>query len=1353
MIKRMICTFLTVSMLLASLSVFASDIQYSVGADGVTVTSWNKNAEYVIEVPSMIDGKPVIAIADEAFKDCVSVYEISLPSTVKSISGSAFNGCVSLKNVMLYENAFFVSENGAIYNSDKTELVRLFDMSCQSFTVPNTVTKIADHAFYGMYNLEKLVFTDNNITQIGSYAFYNCTELEYFPLDSVESIGEYAFYNCLSFSSSVYLTSLKNIPDGMLMNCKGIKNAVLSSDTLSIGAYAFAGCNALTAVLIPQAATVGADAFVGTGATLYCTSDALKYAKASGIPYIETVYTGEKKVSSVSVDDPVLNISLADDVIPALKLTPADCQVPYTYLVSSEPDIVRVENGKLSAMSTGTAIITATTLDGAHTVSFTVNVSDADAPLQSHHPYSSDRTESYSYTVSGSPSKIAVTFSAQTYVESGRDYIIISDKNGENIGSFTAGELANKTLIINGDTVNVSIKADADVEYYGFCIVRAESADDHTFVQDVSLPQTELTMSYGESKSLSAVISPSDAISDITYYSTDDSVVTVDEKGNVYAINGGNAFIVAFDAYTNKSVECKITVIKNVYDGIHYTVNGSYVALTHYEGEEIDLVIPSEINGLTVNEIADGAFMYSPTLKSVTIPQSIEKIAENAFAGCVGIESFSVDEKNKNYSSVNGMLCDKNAKVLISYPCGIYGKAVIPNGIVSIGEYAFYMCVNTTSVSIPNTVNEIHHNAFAFCEALDEFICQGGAFTSELGIMYTDSGKTLERVPCSFKGDFTLKSGVEHISFGAFISCGEIESLTLPESVRSFDKGAFSHLIGLVSFSVSDDNTSFSSKEGALLDKDGKTLLAFPANINGKYSIPDTVASIGAYAFYASSLDGVFFTPSVVSIGEYAFYLSDSLSIIVLPCSVDRIGDYAFDNCSNLKIFAPGNVSVIGRSLKAQMFCGGDTVDMAAKSGYRVKYINYSSNNTGAAFSSERLPPFAFNATRIYGGDLALVRSALDNESVSLYSIGFGQYQTSEEFICDVYCAKGVTSVYRIDGSDIKKVSFEAFDGGLRLSTVGGLYAFEYGVEKQSSDILTVRSFPDKMQYTYGEKLNTDGLLLNYKEFSGIATLVSDGFSCSAQLDKNGENEVTVQYKDCELQFNVRVTAEDLSGSLILTGEGRLGQTLTLSLEGITPVGLPYSISWFRDGERIRGQHSEAYTVTADDSGKTITAVITAENGFEGSVTSNGITVSYVRIMSDTYVINDGDVMSKVSEKTPVSAILNTLNVKDGVRAFNGEKELSNDDHVTTGTQLRLYSGSEVIHTVHIVVTGDVNCDGKISLVDFVMMKAYMLGDLEFASYDAYAADINGDGKISLVDFIQFKAHMLGDYTIVGKEY
>ena len=376
MLKRMIGVLLAVSMLLTSLTVFAVDIQYSADADGITITSWDKNAEYVIEVPSMIDGKPVTAIADEAFKDCISVYEISLPSTVRSISGSAFNGCVSLKSVDLNENTFFVSENGAIYNSDKTELIRLFDISCQSFTMPDTVTKIADHAFYGMHNLENIVFTDNNITQIGSYAFYDCTKLEYFSLDSVESVGEYAFYNCSSFSGSVRLTSLKNIPNGMFMNCKNIKNAVLSSDTSSIGAYAFAGCNGLTAVLIPQGAAVKTDAFIGTGVTLYCSSNALKYAKASGIPYVETVYTGENKVTSAAVDDPVLNITLADAITPNIKLTPSDCQVPYTYLVSSDPEIVKIENGELLAVSVGTADITATTLDGAYTVSFKVNVSD-----------------------------------------------------------------------------------------------------------------------------------------------------------------------------------------------------------------------------------------------------------------------------------------------------------------------------------------------------------------------------------------------------------------------------------------------------------------------------------------------------------------------------------------------------------------------------------------------------------------------------------------------------------------------------------------------------------------------------------------------------------------------------------------------------------------------------------------------------------------------------------------------------------------------------------------------------------------------------------------------------------------
>ena len=135
--------------------------------------------------------------------------------------------------------------------------------------------------------------------------------------------------------------------------------------------------------------------------------------------------------------------------------------------------------------------------------------------------------------------------------------------------------------------------------------------------------------------------------------------------------------------------------------------------LTDYTGSGGNVVIPD-----TVTSIGDDVFFECTSLKSVTIPKSVTSIGEEKFYGCVKLEKIIVDSGNAYYSSVDGVLYNKDKTVLIKCPEGKKGKLMIPNTVVTISEVACAECKGLTEVTIPSSVRLIDRCAFAECKGL-----------------------------------------------------------------------------------------------------------------------------------------------------------------------------------------------------------------------------------------------------------------------------------------------------------------------------------------------------------------------------------------------------------------------------------------------------------------------------------------------------------------------------------------------------------------------------------------------------------------------------------------------------------
>lgn len=241
-------------------------------------------------------------------------------------------------------------------------------------------------------------------------------------------------------------------------------------------------------------------------------------------------------------------------------------------------------------------------------------------------------------------------------------------------------------------------------------------------------------------------------------------------------------------------------------DGVTFIGAGAFMACDSLTS----IAIPDGVTSIGYN-----AFAECLGLKSITVSSSVTSIGERAF--CSGVESITVDENNKNYSSDEyGVLFDKDKTELIQYPGGnarteytipdgvtdICSNAfessnnligiTIPEGVVGIGDCAFFCCENLENITLPDSLNSIGGGAFYDC-------------TSLVGISLPDSvtsigGQAFEC--CSSLTSITIPNKVTNIGFNMFSECVNLSSVTIPDSVISIENWAFSDCPALTSITI-----------------------------------------------------------------------------------------------------------------------------------------------------------------------------------------------------------------------------------------------------------------------------------------------------------------------------------------------------------------------------------------------------------------------------------------------------------------------------------------------------------------------------------------------------------------------
>lgn len=317
-----------------------------------------------------------------------------------------------------------------------------------------------------------------------------------------------------------------------------------------------------------------------------------------------------------------------------------------------------------------------------------------------------------------------------------------------------------------------------------------------------------------------------------------------------------------------------------------YTTNSSVVTITAYSGSGGTVTIPSAINELPVTGITYLGLLYS--ISYLTIPDSVTNISADAFGRCFNLYAINVVSSNAAYSSLGGVLFNKNQTTLIECPPGFYGGYSIPSTVTTIGPYAFDFS-GVTSFQIPASVTNIATPAFTSLFTTAITVDPANAFFSSTnGVLFNKSQTTLLAYPSGLGGTYTIPAGIPNIGDYAFLG-SQLSGITIPGSVTNIGNWAISEMANLTNVVISNGVISI-----------GNDAFSDDAHV-GNLTIPGSVRSIGDNAFASwASLTNLTISNGVASIGFNAFQGDSSLTSVTIPGSVNSIGEAALANCYSL---------------------------------------------------------------------------------------------------------------------------------------------------------------------------------------------------------------------------------------------------------------------------------------------------------------------------------------------------------------------------------------------------------------------------------------------------------------------
>ncbi len=905
-----------------------------------------------------------LELGDKAFQNA-AITSASLPKHLTKLGNDVFDGCSALASIDVAEgNTAYSAKDGVLYNSDKTTLLYCPVGKTGTVTVPNTVTLIANKAFYGSkltkVSFEEYAGTDKPLTIGVNESQYTSspTHTNVFTDSAITTVElpertveilDYAFAE------------------------SGITSIVIPASLTTINKYAFDGCEALETVT-----------FTEGGKGLQILDYAFRYPHFTAVkfPAHTTSIGANAFTGSYGDDGPLATIEFTDgEGENASKLTSIGSQA---FAYSAVTSIV--------FPSGLTKLTSSMFFECKHLTSVTL-------------PANLKEVGDVSSLFPATVSEINVPETSETYkAQNG----VLFDNAMQTLVFYPLGK-TEKNYVVPESVVTIGTKAFKGNQVLEAVTISAKvsrimsSAFEEctklatvTFTDGVNLKfRDEEPSATNEKGTLAAdVFKHCDALKTITI------PARVVELGESMFANCGELATVTIDPTT--------TIIE-LPDELFY----SCAKLTAF-------AIPA-----TVTKIGSSAFYGCKQITTITIPENVDSIGSQAFNNCSALASVTfAGQKIKDFPSgvfggcaaLNNFTIPSGVTSIgrealkgtgiksISIPAGVTSIGAYAfencaelesvsftgNLLTSVGEYAFHNCTSLEEIELPASVTTVGSNAFQACTSLvsaslpgvteipsylfdgateladvefapdvtkigsyafrkaeslatfdfsNSLISIGTAAFNASGITSVFISGTVETIDrqaflgCADLVKVEMRIGnLGELKDETFADCTSLSDITVPSTVLKIGTNVFRGVPGL---EIAPDNPSFSVLDGVLYNADKTTLLSYPATKGGRFEIPDTVTSIMNAAFSGSQIEEVKIPNSIHEIPAHAFENCANLTVVEMHDDVQviglnafsgtaiksitigkyttQIGSYAFQNCTMLTDvnFEPDGIEVL----------------------------------------------------------------------------------------------------------------------------------------------------------------------------------------------------------------------------------------------------------------------------------------------------------------------------------------------------------------------------------------------------------------------------------------------------------
>lgn len=399
----------------------------------------------------------------------------------------------------------------------------------------------------------------------------------------------------------------------------------------------------------------------------------------------------------------------------------------------------------------------------------------------------------------------------------------------------------------------------------------------------------------GDTGNTTVTVSPANAPTNLSYTSSDNSVVTIDNTGKITGVNAGTANICVIDSISNITACTQVSISAALGDGdVSATIQAKVASnpVTLCSSSNLGSVSKMAIDGVEITPVSSytfgdtdvhtldvwylnttipySAFEYAERLQNVVIKDRMTVIGGRAFFHCTGLTSVAI---GSGVTTINNSAFHDDKSLT---------SVTIPDSVTTLGTGIFQNCTSLTSATLGTGITTIASGMFYSCSAMTDITVNGNVTTIE-DVAFRGC-KSLTAYPFT---DYLTSIGND-----TFKGCESLTSVVMPNSVTSAGTNCFNGCAGLTAITLSSGLTAI--PEG---------MMSACTSLTG-VAIPDTITLIGPHAFEGcSAMTSVVLSSGLTEIGDYAFQYCSYLRGIDMPETISRIGAYAFRFDTALQVY------------------------------------------------------------------------------------------------------------------------------------------------------------------------------------------------------------------------------------------------------------------------------------------------------------------------------------------------------------------------------------------------------------------------------------------------------------------